>query len=269
MRVHSMRTAHQGATLAAELRGSVPRDVLLTGGGVAVVIVAAALAVGALAGTIGMSIVYARSEDRRHLREREAVAVEADVANVSVRRGEQPRRTVTYRFEAGGRTYAGRASLRRSDRRHVERGGRVSVSYVASSPEMNWLTGYEPRGFPGWLIPIVPVVLLASAAATARPVRRQWVLLSEGRLAEARVTGHKKYQDDKSTTYRVFCEFRDLSGAQRLAKYSTGKTPPPLNTMVPIMYHRDNPAWTARYPLPFVRARRSGRRGEAPGDRMQ
>lgn len=115
------------------------------------------------------------------------------------------------------------------------------------------MTGYEPAGFPLWTIPIVALSLLLAAAAVAWSVRRQWVLLSEGRVAQARVTGTKKVRHDKRTAYRVSYEFQTLSGAKQTARFEVGKTPPPIGTVMPIVYHRDKPQWSAAYPLQMVR----------------
>ena len=92
----------------------------------------------------------------------------------------------------------------------------------------------------------------------ARSVRRQWILLSEGRVAQARVIGTKKVRRDKRTAFRVSYEFQTLSGAKQTSRYEVGKTPPPIGTVIPIVYHRDKPQWSAKYPFQLVRPGRSG-----------
>jgi hypothetical protein len=239
--------------LPTELLGSVPRDVRLTVGGLVVAAVAIALAAGALVVAIFMSIAYARASDERRLREHEAVAAEAEVVQVVARRGEEQRRDATYRYEVDGRTYTGRTRLHKGDRRDLTQGGVVHIAYLRSNPETSWMVGYGSAGFPGWMIPLTVLSLLATAAAIARGVRRQWVLLSEGRAAQARVTGLKKVHNDKRRAYRVSYEFRTLSGATQTSRCEVGKAPPPVGTVIPIVYHRDQPAWSAAYPLQLVR----------------
>lgn len=253
---HAVRTA-ETLRLPSELLGAIPRDVRLTGGGVAATLVALAMAIGALASAILMSVAYVHAEERRQLRERERIAIEAEVAQVALRRGEHPRRIVTYRYEVDGRSYTGRTVLRQSDRRAVVEGGPISVAYVQSHPETNWTIGYEADGFPLWVIPLTSVSLLLAAAAITWSVRRQWVLLSEGRVAQARVTAYKKVRKEHRTAYRVSYEFQALSGATRTARCDVGKKPPPLGTMIPVVYHRDQPQWSAAYPLAFVRPSRA------------
>jgi hypothetical protein len=242
--------------LPPELFGVIPRDVRLTRTGVAVVVVSVGLALSALVSVILMSIAHVRSEDARLLREREAVLARAQAVQVSVRRGEHPRRTVTYVYEVDGRSYSGRSVLRERERT-IERGSIVPIAFVRSHPETNWRVGDEPRVFPIWPIPVVAAALLASALAVAWSVSRQRVLLSEGRVAEARITGQKVVRHDKGKAYRVSYEFRTLSGARHTGRYDTGRTPPPTGAILSIVYHRDNPQWSTGYPLRLVRPARA------------
>jgi len=243
--------------LPPELLRSVPRDVRLTAGGFAVALFAIALAIAALVSAIVMSAAYARSESDRQLRARDSRTATAEVVQ-AVTRGEEPRRIVTYRYEVDGRLYTGTAGLRNRDRRDVTIGAPVRIMYLGSRPQTNWLIGYEPRRFPVWVIPVVALSLLLAAAAVARGVRRQWVLLSEGRVAQARVIGTKKIRRDHHTAFRVSYEFETLSGAKQTSRLEVGKTAPAIGAVIPIVYHRDKPQWSAAYPFPLVRPVRSG-----------
>jgi hypothetical protein len=233
------------------------RDVRLTGSGIAVIALAIALAIAAVVSTFVMAVAYTQSEERRQLREREKRGIEAQVVDLGRRRGDGRERFVTYSFEVGGRRYRGTAEPRDRDWRTLSKGARLPIEYLPSRPEVNWIVGYEPGGFPIWMIPPVSISLLVAAALTARSVRREWTLLSEGRVAQARVTAFKRTQTDKRRGYRVSCEFQDLSGATRTARYDTGKTPPAIGALVTIVYHRDNPRWNATCPLRFVRPART------------
>jgi hypothetical protein len=236
--------------LPPELLGTLPRDVRLTGGGIAVTAIAIALAVGALVVTIVMSLAYMRVEADRRLREREAITANAEVVSVAVVRNERTRFDVDYRYEVDGRAYTGRTRLRQA--RPFENGAAISISYLQSRPETSWLPGRERR-FPLWTIPLATVSLLLVAAAVAWSVRWQWILLSEGRGAQARVTAAKKVSSDKGKRYRVSYEFRTISGATQISRCSIGKAAPAVGTVMPIVYHRDKPHWSAAYPLELVR----------------
>ena len=240
-----------------ELSGTIPRNVSLTAGGIVMMALAAAMAAGALASAIGLSIVFRRSVDDKERRARDAVAADARVEDVSVRRGEHPRRIVSYTYEADGRAFTGRVTLPERDVRAVRLGDSLPIAYVRSQPDRSWMPGYEPgSGLPLVLIPILPLSLLGGVAAIAWSVRRQWLLLSEGRVAHARVTGQKKVHSDKHRTWRVSYEFQALSGSTHTSHFEVGKSPPPIGTVVPIVYYRDAPGWSTLYPLQFVRPSR-------------
>jgi hypothetical protein len=242
-------------TLPPELSGTIPRDVRLTGGGIAVVVVAIALAVGALVSVVLLSVAQQRAGERGQVRERESINVPAAlVIAVGPNRGERRFRDVTYRYEANGRAYQGRLVLRSRDRGTIKIGDTIPITYLESTPEVSWAKGHEPgSGPPLWVIPLVSISLLLGAAAVGRSVRRQWVLLSEGRVAQARISGHKKIHSHKHKAYSVSYEFQTLSGATCSARCEMGKTPPPVGAMVLVVYHRDKARWSAVYPLPFVR----------------
>jgi hypothetical protein len=257
------------ATLPPELLGSVPREVRLTGGGIALLAVASAFAFAAPVAAIVMLIVNARMDLRRELRDRGSVSVEADVVDVTLRRGEHPRHVVTYRYEHDGRSYTARITLGEKDRRDVARGSSLRIEYLPSNPQESWIAGERPAGIPLWVLPLVALPLLVSAAAIGWSVRRQWILLSEGRAARARVVGVKNVLRDHHRAFRVSYEFRTLSGAKQTSRCEVSKPVPQIGTFIPIVYHRDQPAWSAKYPLQFVRPRsRSGWVAKSCGVRL-
>ena len=248
--------------LPPELAGDVPRDVRLTSGGIAVAVVAVALAIGAVVFPIVMSIAVSRAGEQRQVREREGIAVpSALVVAVELSRGgkrQSPRRSVTYRYEANGRAYQGRLTLPERDRSRINIGDTIPIVYVESQPDTSWAKGYEPgSGPPLLVIPLVSAVLLLGALCVGWSVRREWILLSEGRAAQGRVTAFKKVHRHEHRAYSVRYEFRTLSGATQAARCEVGKTPPAVGALVPVVYHRDRPTWSAVYPLRLVRPSRT------------
>lgn len=263
----SVRTGHN-PPFPSELTGMVPRDVQLTASGFVIVALICAILLGGVASAIVMSIGVARTRQAR-----ERAAIFAQTVFVEQRRGEHPRRTISYRFEVDGRSFEGRTRLRERDRREVVQGGPIHVEYIVTDPAVNWVSGYEPGTIRAWAVPLVSGLFFVTAGGMAWRLRRQWILLSEGRVAQARVTGQKKVHRDKHTVFVVTCEFRDLSGAVRTMHYDASKAPPPVGTPVTMLYHRDNPCWSRTYPLPFVRPARtpqseSGRRQRATPQRF-
>ena len=105
-----------------ELRGSVPREVELTGAGNATVGAAAAIAVVALGLAIVLTVVYRQSAIDDERRQREAVPVQAIVQRVVVSRdGDDERHTVLYGYEVGGRRHAGAARVSSGSARRLAR----------------------------------------------------------------------------------------------------------------------------------------------------
>lgn len=245
-------------TAPPELAGAVPREVRLTGSGVAAASAAIGLVIAALVSAIVMVVVHARGEDERELRTREAIGVEAQVMQVSARRGGHPRRIVTYSYEVEGRNYTGRSVLQQREP-PIERGAFVPIAFLSSHPETSWRIGDEPRGFPLWPIPLIATAPLLAALGVVWGLRKQWVLLSEGRVAQARITEQKRVRSNKHKVYRVTYEFESLSGARHTGRYDATKTPPSVASLVPVVYHRDNPRWSALYPLSLVRPARAQR----------
>jgi hypothetical protein len=228
----------------------------LSGAGVAVTVLAIALAIGGIASGILMSIAYDRADRARQVREREAVATEAEVVGVALTHGDHPRWMITYQYEVNALRYSHRATLSAAEGRHVARGSLLPVAYVASNPAESWIQGHEPGTFPVLLIPLVTFALLFGAVGTTWALRRQWALLSEGRPALARITGHKTVKHSHHSTNRVSYVFETLSGSAHTGSYEVSKNPPGAGTIIPIVYHRDNPARSSRYPLQLVRAAR-------------
>jgi len=239
--------------LPQELLGSVPRDVRLTGGGIAVASLAVAAAVGALLAGIVISAIYVRASAERQLRVRDGVEAEAVVVQVVEKRGDGPHRVVTYRYNVDGGSYTGRTALRNSDRRVFGPGAPIRIGFVPAQPDRSWMIGYEPSTFPLWVMPLTMFSLVAVAAALVRSVRRQWILLSEGRPARARVAALKKVSSDKGKRYRVTYEFQTISGARQRSRSDVSKTPPAIGATIPVVYHRDQPEWSATYPMQLVR----------------
>ena len=252
------RTVQTGRMHAGQpgLSAVTPRDVRLTGAGIALIATAVAFGVGAIASAVFLFLAYTQSEERRELRQREKRGIDAQVVAVARTGDEGRNRLVSYRFDVDGQSYTGRTRLRKGDRRPVAQGAQLSIEYMRSNPKESWIRGYEPERFPFWVIPLVPMSLLLAATLMGTSVRRQWTLLTEGRVAQARVTAHKRIHIGDHKGFRVNCEFQDFSGALHTARYDSRKTPPPIGSVVPVVYHRDNANWSAFYPLKLVRPSR-------------
>ncbi|MEK7405991.1 MAG: DUF3592 domain-containing protein [Acidobacteriota bacterium] len=242
-------------TAPAELLCSTPRAVRLTAAGKAAATVAIALAAGALFAGVWLHAAAERAATRRILIRNEAAAGQAEVARLGRTGGKNSRRVVIYRYSAGGRIYEGRARLRQRDRRNIETEARIAIHYLPSDPATSWMPGYEPQGVPMWTVVVVPLCLALGAAPIVLVLRKQKALLSNGRPAQARVTGSRRvpHGTHGGHAYRVEYEFSILSGARRTGSFEKAKEPPAAGSVLTIIYDPENPPANGRYPLSLYR----------------
>jgi hypothetical protein len=232
---------------------SVPRDVRLTGGGRAVVIVAALFACAAVAAGIGLSLIHVRQQDTRGRIAHEGVRADAVITRVARTRDEHPRPVVTYRYTAGPTEYEKTTRLRERDHRPLAEDGRIAIVYLASRPASSWVAGYEPGVLPLWVIPLTALGLAFVAWLMAATLRRERALLAEGRFAEGRILTTKKVHRHNHHAYQIGYEFTTLAGTRVSAKVEKHRVPAAVGTTVTVVYHRDNPRRNALYPLSLVR----------------
>jgi len=242
--------------LPPELSGGIPRDVRLTAAGVVLAVIATAIVLGGVGAGTAIVIAHQRLVARHEARTRDAVSIVGVVVGVGPDRGERRLRDVRYRYRVGNRTYVGRLLLSERRRGALRAGQSVGVLYMPASPDVSWVSGYEPMdGPPLFVAPFVLLPALVLAAMIVWTIRRQWRLLEEGRAAPGRVTGSKRVHNDGhgGHTNRVTYEFEALSGAKCGGRYEVNRNPPPAGSAITVVYHRDDPRWNAPYPLQFVR----------------
>lgn len=230
-------------------------NVRLTAGGKFLAAVAVLFAAAAVATTVVLSAAFARSQKEVAARASDSVHAHARVLDVVELKGKEDRRwAVNYTYEVDGASRAGQTRVRRIDRGSYVPGRDTTITYLTSDPTRSWLAGYEPEGMPVFVIPMAALGLLASAALIGWQIRSQWILLEEGRVVPARITGLKKvHHSHGGQSFRVNCEFRTLSGALHIGRFDARRQVAEPGAETTIVYHRDDPGWHARYPLPFVR----------------
>ena len=238
-------------TKPLELSISTPRDVRLSVTGRVVAGLALLLAIGTLPALL---VLLGKREETHRLAdqvEREAAQVEARVLTVGRPSGDDGERRVTYRYQTqDGRQYDGRVQLKRRERPQLKAGDSLSVRYLDSK---SWVGSRAPGRMPEPVL-LLPLTLLLGSGALVYVVQRQRSLLAEGRLAEATVTGAKKVDHgEHGKHWRVSYEFHALSGARTTGHFDARKNPPAPGTKVTIIYDRNRPSRSARYPLQLVR----------------
>lgn len=227
-------------------------DIRLTANGKAAMAVACMLAAGALAAAVILPAIHTRQRAERARLRAGAISTSATIAAVTVTRGEQPRQNVTYRYEAGGRTYEHTARMPQRDRRPLAVGASFPIFYLDAEPARSWLPGTEPDVLPLWLVPLVTCSLALFSAALFWRIRRDRVLLSEGRLVEGRVIDSKKVKHQHHHAHRVRYSFTTLSGAAVTGTAEMRRSPGGIGDAIRILYHRDDPTRNAIYPLALV-----------------
>ena len=170
------------------------------------------------------------------------------------RGGEDGKRsTVAYRYTVNGQEYTGSTTLRGSNRDLYRVGSPIAVWYLPSEPQASWIDGDAPHLQSAW--PGLAIFAACGIAAVLLVLRlkRQSNLLTYGRPALAVIRKVEKKKSDKGSYWRVQYEWTLLSGATRQGHYTThGKNPPEVGATIPIVYDRDEPMRSGKYPLSLV-----------------
>jgi hypothetical protein len=198
---------------------------------------------------------HARAVRERTLRQeidKEGIRVTAVVSDLTRTRGKSPQYFVNYEYPAAGRLRQGRANVSRTSWMQLRVGSFLTVRYLPAEPGRSWLRGQEP-GTPFWQGPVLALSMIATGIFPWYAIRRQWMLLAEGRPAQAQVTVFKKVHHQHGTHYRVSYEFRTMSGATRTGRYDSQESPPATGTTIQVVYNPDRPEHSMPYPLALVR----------------
>jgi hypothetical protein len=239
--------------IPSELVSSRPRPVRLTGTGRLVAGIGALLPVAALLSGFWLQEQSVRDRALRQEVDNQGIVAQAVVTELTRTRGKDSRYFVHYRYFASERLYQGRASVGRGYWTSLREGSLLTVRYLPSRPEQSWIRGYEPRGVPHWAGPVVALSLALLTCAPWYALRRQRMLLAEGRGALAQVTRAKKVRSQHGAHYVVYYEFRLMSGAVASGRYTSRRSPPPVGMTICVVYDPDRPNRSAPYPLTLVR----------------
>ena len=242
--------------IPAALLQPTPRNVRLNVKGVAVVVVAFVLLVGGLWVESGLYRRARRSHAILTLFEFERLVTGAQVIAVEERgRGDNRRSRIRYRYAVKGQEYSGSA-VHTGDLDGYRAGSPIAVWYLPSEPGESWIDGDVPHLESSRPAYAVFGACGAVALCLIFMVKRQSALLTYGRPALAVIRTVEKRRSDKGTHWRVHYEWTLLSGATRTGRYTDNrKQPPPVGSVIPIVYDRDQPQRNNRYPMSFVSVR--------------
>ncbi len=234
------------------LPASRPRPVRLTGKGWFVAVIGMLLPAGALVAGFSLHARAVREHALREAIEKDAVRATAVVSALTRTRGDKSRYFVDYEYASPGQLHQGRTAVSRTSWTELRVGSSFTVRYLPAEPGRSWLPGHEP-GVPFWVGPVAALAIAVSSIFPWYAIRRQWMLLAEGRGAMAQVTLSKKVRHQHGSRYRVSYEFRTMSGAFRSGRYDSQKSPPANGTAIQVVYNPDRPEHSMPYPLVLVR----------------
>jgi Protein of unknown function (DUF3592) len=222
-----------------------PRAVRLSAAGLVLTGLATLLFLGALIGGVWLYL----------LATQEARSAEAEVVEVTHSRKE-PRLVVRYDFMVDGQTFSGKGRMGERRGRSLAVGSRIPIRYSPSDPLRNWIGRDDQGPVPIWVSPLLGMNLALGTAILAFVLRREAVLLREGRAAPGRVVDSKRINKGgghgAKTAYRLTVEFRLLSGALQTGRFDRRKEVP-VGASVVVVYDRDNPRRSELYPFRLVR----------------
>ena len=256
-RYQQMAEVQKNWTAPRELGHSIPRAVSLSGKGIALAVLAGALALG----SIVAGVLLARESRRQtgEIARFEQQGTDVDARIVRLRRtGDQGNDyRVKYWFRFGGRTYEKDVKVPQRIWKKLAEGGTMPVRFLAANPALNHPHAVNKSAMSIWVAILVPAFLIALGLVCGAFLRRQMHLLAEGRPAPAVVTKVRKVESEGGHTTIVEYEFPMQSGGIGKGKYESSAKGIGLGSTLTILYNPDNPRRIARYPMCLVRVDRS------------
>jgi hypothetical protein len=244
--------APAGHSLPPELERSAPRDVALTTGGRALVLLGWLLVVGALAGGVALRAAATRQSEAALDFDRRSVPASAAVDRLWRNDSKDQPAFVAFHFDANGARIDGQSQLPLRQWRRLSLGSTVPVRYLPDNPHRVLLAGQRRGGIPGPLPYVLSSVLAALALLCAAAIQWQRRLLSEGRSAHAVVTAVRQHKGSHGATHReIVYEFPVLAGTIATGKATAPKSAAVGNT-ISVVYDPERPARNRPYPFSLV-----------------
>jgi len=245
---------HRGYVPPAGLTVSRPREVRLSTGGRFLFALAMVFFAGAIAVSVGLWLDASSKTVARRQLETNGVDTTGTVIGLSRRKDDKKTPMVVYRFDVNGREYRRERSIPLSHWSALTIGSPFAIRYAAADPDINVPQGRQidvpPRPLPfvvGPAIAAIGVVFLLG-------IHSQRQMLTDGRVAPARVTGHTSHTTSHGGKHRnMTYEFTVLSGAVHTGKAGTSSKPPAIGSVICVIYDPERPEKNRPYPLELVR----------------
>jgi hypothetical protein len=244
--------APTGHLLPPELERSAPRDVTLTTGGRALVLLGWLLVVGALAGGVALHAAATRHSEAALDFDRRSVPASAVVDRLWRKTGDDKPAFAAFHFDAKGARIDGESRLPLRQWRRLTTGSMVPLRYLPDNPHRFVLGGQGRGGMPAALPYAVSSMLAALALLCVAAIQWQRRLLSEGRPAHAVVTAVRQHKSSHGATHReIAYEFPVLAGTMATGKATAPKSAA-VGTTISVVYDPERPARNRPYPFSLV-----------------
>lgn len=241
--------------LPRELERSAPRDVRLTGNGVALVVLAAVLAIAAAVAGVGFYAEAQRQWNAAREMDRRGVPAPAIVDRLWRKSDDGKPAFASFHFDANGVRVNGQSRMELETWRELRVGGPLRVRYLPDDPGRWVADGARRSRMPFWVSYLAASTLALAAIVCGLVVHNQRALLRDGRAARAIVTAVRKHHAGHGATHtQISYEFSLFGGGQETGKASVSK-PPAVGAAVTIVYDPDRPKRSRPYPFSLVTSR--------------
>jgi hypothetical protein len=244
---------HPTFSLPPELERSAPRDVGLTTGGRALMVLAWLLVAGAVTAGIALYFEARRQSDAALNFDQRSVTASAVVDRLWRKTSDEDKPAfAAFHFDAGGLRIDGESRLPVSRWRELRNGSTVPVRYLPDNPRRFVVAGQRRSRMPFAVPYVVSSILAAIALLCLAVVQWQRRLLSEGRAALAVVTAVRKSHGSSGETQReMVYEFPVLAGTIATGKAGAAKAVA-VGTRISVVYDPEQPKRNRPYPFSLV-----------------
>lgn len=244
--------ASPGYALPPELERSAPRDVSLTAGGRALIVLAWLLAAGALGAGIALHLEGERQSDASSDFDRRSVTASAVVDRLWRKTGDGKPAYAAFHFDANGTRIDAESRMQLSAWRELRTGSTLAIRYLPENPRRFLFAGQRRSRMPVAVPFVVSFILAVMALLCLAPIRWQRRLLSEGRAARAVVTKVKQNKGSHGETHRAMdYQFRVLAGTTATGKGTAPKTAE-VGATISVVYDPERPTRNRPYPFSLV-----------------
>lgn len=233
----------EGWTPPRELARALPRDVRLSGRGLAKAILASVFLVASLPVFFWM-----RDHNERQAAQIEALRTGGRETLGAVTRlwleGKSSTPTVAYAFSMDGRSFQGKSSAPDQVWKQLRVGGPLPLRFLPADPNINHPSAWEQQPLPAWLPLLLPAIFVTGGLVILAILRREAGLLAEGMPAPGVIAGCRRVKGGWAVRY----QFRMKDGAIAKGRSQTAQRMT-IGTTICILYAPQNPRRNHTYPM--------------------